>query len=320
VVAVVGLTVADLYWVSRRVTYAVMVSDPPVNRREESEVGRLLRTYEQERSRPVRMWAPGANIATLTGFAATPVYLGLGPAVYFEPAWTMPKVAADASPAEQQRALASQKEWLAWAVVTHILRMEPLDRSQWPEATLVWQGFDRLLNPAWGRFQQPIFLYEMSSPGPFAWLEPGGAEDSVTVSTVHAGSIVLETSTAAEGRVLTITELNYPGWTVTVDGAGQERRATGEFLAVTLPAGEHVVAFRYSPSVFWWGATISAIGWCGLMTWCVRLKRRRAGHDVGERGNNVGERRNNVGERGNNVGERGNNVGERGNNVGERGT
>src|SRR5690606_30031158 len=77
---VIGLTLADLYWVSRRVTYAVMVPDPPILHVEQSEVRQRLAQYEETHGplQSVRMLAPGPNWASLTGYAAYPAYLGIG--------------------------------------------------------------------------------------------------------------------------------------------------------------------------------------------------------------------------------------------------
>src|SRR5690606_3340799 len=161
----IGLPVAELYWVSRRVTYAVMVADPPIQHVEESEVRRRLAAYEAEHGplQPPRMLAPGPTWATLTGYAAYPAYLGIGPAEYFDPALIMPEPADEMSPEEQTAARQAQHEWLRQGAFTHVLSLEPLDEGEWPQTELVWEGFDRLLNPAYARWQEPIYLYELST-------------------------------------------------------------------------------------------------------------------------------------------------------------
>ncbi len=286
VTTVLALTLADLFWVSRHVTYAVMVADPPISHREQSEVRRLLKDYENAgpQLRPVRLWAPGANVASLTGFPATPVYLGLGPAAYFDPEFVMPEPADDASPEQHRETRARQRNWLQTAAVTHILRMERLDRSEWPHTKLVWQGFDRLLNPAWGRFQQPLYLYEMTEPGPFTRLQGTQTREEATVRAIDDSSVEIQTSVgdgvaeAASATTLTVAQLDYPGWHVTIDGE-EQGTATGElFLNAELSSGEHVVAWRYSPASVRWGAAISAIAWGGLIVAVgAGLRRRRKG-------------------------------------------
>ncbi|MEZ6146621.1 MAG: hypothetical protein R3B91_14645 [Planctomycetaceae bacterium] len=74
--AVLVLTLFDLHWVSRAVTYAVMIPDPPINHRHESEIGRIFTDYESAESqpRPVRVWAPFANVLTMLNVSAYPTY------------------------------------------------------------------------------------------------------------------------------------------------------------------------------------------------------------------------------------------------------
>ena len=102
------------------------------------------------------MFAPGPNLPTLTGFAATPQYLGLAPREYFDPRLTMPDEASDPN---DRAAIEAQVAWLRRAGVTHLLRFEPLKSSAWPVRP-VWRGVDPLLHPAWGRSpEEPLYLY-----------------------------------------------------------------------------------------------------------------------------------------------------------------
>ncbi|MBX3437018.1 MAG: hypothetical protein KF861_05980 [Planctomycetaceae bacterium] len=288
-IVVIGVTVADLHWVSRRVTYAVMVTDPPINHRKESVVGRILAEYQNAgpELRPVRMWAPGANVASLTGFPTTPVYLGLGPAAYFDPQYVMPEPPSEATPAERRESLLQQKAWLRSAAVTHILRMEPLDRSEWPDANLVWQGMDRLLSHAWGRMREPLYLYEWLDSGDLARLEGATPQDHAIVSHLDAQSIDVQTSVAARGddadgdqtaTLLTIAQLDYPGWSAAIDKdvapITRTGTADGIFLSENIPAGEHLIRWRFAPQSVVWGAIISLVGWGILLASAVRNARR----------------------------------------------
>ncbi|MBL8045302.1 MAG: YfhO family protein [Anaerolineales bacterium] len=61
---------------------------------------------------------------------------------------------------------------------------------------------------------------------------------------------------------LLLTDAFYPGWAATVDGAPAEiLRANLMFRAVALPAGEHVVEFRYAPPSVTLGLWVSGLAW-----------------------------------------------------------
>lgn len=69
-------------------------------------------------------------------------------------------------------------------------------------------------------------------------------------------------TTRAEGRrLLVLTDVYYPGWIATVDGAEVPIvRADYAFRAVSVPPGEHLVEFRYRPASFRYGAVTSLAG------------------------------------------------------------
>jgi hypothetical protein len=61
---------------------------------------------------------------------------------------------------------------------------------------------------------------------------------------------------------LCISNTWYHGWRASVDGRKTPVvRANGPFIAVPVPAGEHVVELRYSTPWLWLGATVSALTW-----------------------------------------------------------
>jgi uncharacterized membrane protein YfhO len=58
---------------------------------------------------------------------------------------------------------------------------------------------------------------------------------------------------------LVLADSYYPGWKAFVDGREEViRRANLFFRAVQLPAGNHIVEFRYEPRSFTFGLVISA--------------------------------------------------------------
>jgi hypothetical protein len=68
----------------------------------------------------------------------------------------------------------------------------------------------------------------------------------------------IATSSDNEG-ILILADSYYPGWKAFVDGREEViRRANLFFRAVPLPAGDHIVEFRYEPKSFAIGLAISA--------------------------------------------------------------
>ncbi len=264
---VLGLTLGDLWWVSRQVTYATMVESPPLNHRDESDVRQVL----SRSPRLVRMWAPGPNLASLTGFNTVPVYLGLGPAAYYDQSLMVPRLDADQLPPGIDR-----HTWLRNAGVTHLLSMEPLVPSQWSSARLIWQGFDQLLSPAWARFHEPLFLYELPDSLPRVRLIDPQPGDDVRVIRYDATHVIVEATTVQGGLVL-LADLDYPGWSATRDGI-ELPPVPGypPFRVVDIPPGRQTVEWSYAPGSLLRGAALSALGLTAWIGWLIfSLYRRR---------------------------------------------
>jgi hypothetical protein len=91
-------------------------------------------------------------------------------------------------------------------------------------------------------------------------LLPGGQISSAATARVAAhedNRLVIDT-TADSAAVLVVSEINYPGWVATVDGASVPIH-TADFLlrGVTLPAGSHRIEMRYTAPAARKGALIS---------------------------------------------------------------
>jgi hypothetical protein len=154
--------------------------------------------------------------------------------------------------------LSAQIEWLRRAGVTHVLSFNPLDEREWP-ARPVWRGFDPLLNPAWARYHEPLYLYELEgSRGRVAWEKPA-ARHAAEITELRPKRIAIDADSPAGGRLI-LTELMYPGWTVTVDGKSAEALTVEHmFRGVDVPAGRHDVVWSYHPRSLYWGLLASAI-------------------------------------------------------------
>jgi hypothetical protein len=87
--------------------------------------------------------------------------------------------------------------------------------------------------------------------------------------------------------MLVLSDTYYPGWSARVDGAEVEiLRAYGLYRAVRVPAGEHVVEFRYRPASLMGGGVASGLSLLAtaLVGWAAPRRRasgqRRASRDV----------------------------------------
>jgi hypothetical protein len=248
VTAVFAGTAADLYVVSRLVTYAAIVNDPPANHISTSPVRRELLKFSQ----PPRILSEGKNLPSLLGVATVPTYLGLGPLQYYDSEFTLPEPWPF-----HTRPTREQRDWLRRAGVTHYLSFEPIDRRAW-SARLVWEGADYFLNAALARRRdERLYLYELEGSrgrAAFLDLQPGS---SVRISDYLANQVVIVTRSSAKAQVV-LTDLAYPGWSVTVDGnAVNPLTVDGMYRGVEVPSGEHVVTWMFRPPTLYWGAGIS---------------------------------------------------------------
>lgn len=88
---------------------------------------------------------------------------------------------------------------------------------------------------------------------------PTAPTPRVTIADYRPQTVVVATSTARDGY-LVLADSYFPGWEASVDGQQSTiYRADGNFRAVYLPAGEHRVVFRYSPSSFRAGLVLSGV-------------------------------------------------------------
>lgn len=287
---IILLTVLDYSWVSQRITYAFMVGDTPVPLREKSPVRAMLANQFP----PARIFSPGPNLVTTTGVTSTPVYLGIGPAEYFEPELIYP---SEKEPADKKQAddsplhfTVAQQKWLQNAGVTHILSFEPPALSD-PFAKLIWQGYDPFINAAWGR-KEPIYLsvvtnsrgrasWEHSDPtgankGEIRWLEY--APDSVSLEVSPPAMQQVSGASPTEAKLI-LTDLFDENWFAFLDDHPvASTRHEGMFRSVSIPAGKHVVRWEYHPqsvsSGMWISIAILTI-WLMVGAWIIIAGYRR---------------------------------------------
>lgn len=245
---------AEFWWVSQVVTYAWPVP-PPLAQRRFSAVKPMLADHRG----PVRLLAPGANACNVLEVAALPVYLGLGPDLYFREEYLPAYSAFLQGDTLSNDEVTARVTWLRAAGVTHLLTFVPLG-ERWP-VVLRGQGIDPYLNRVYARYDAPVFLYRLDAPGRVYWDETHSA-DQITVLEHKPHTIRIRTNAASDG-VLVLTDLMYPGWTARIDGQPTPAETAGStdalpFRRVRVPSGEHVVTWEYAPASVRWGLCLSA--------------------------------------------------------------
>lgn len=258
IVVAFGVTAGDLWWVSQRVTHAFPVDQSPVGLRDRSPIHQFL----EQHGEPTRMLNEGKNLPSLVGAGTYPVYLGLGPAAYFDPVLSMPQPLPfrDTLPTE------AQLDWLERNGVTHILSLTEIPRGGWP-AKQVWFGADPCLNVPLARSStHGFYLYELErSRGRVAWLSEKDRPSPKLIS-YEPQRVEIE-ATGDEPGTVVLTDLVYPGWGVEVDGVPAGTVVVEKiFRGVNVPAGSHRIVWTYHPMSIYWGYWISGTG---LIVWIV---------------------------------------------------
>jgi len=84
-----------------------------------------------------------------------------------------------------------------------------------------------------------------------------------SITSYQDDRVAIDTD-APDRRLLVLTDVHYPGWTVDIDAAAATLyRANFAFRAVSVPAGRHRVVFSYQPASFHRGLELAA---CALVT------------------------------------------------------
>ena len=239
------LTTSLEFWtISRLVTFTQMLESPPLKAVEQSPVRAEL--LKAAKIRPtLRLFAPGANLPSTLGVSSAPIYLTFGPAEYVDDSLRRPE------------------DWLRRGGVTHLLSFEEPANAK--EMKLVWKGDDPFLNRAWGRGGQLLYLYELEESLGRLQLQSVDGEVrafkswKLTAFDSRANSVECAVE-LNEAGVLVLMDLDYPGWSVTVDGhAAESLRIDNLFRGVRVEAGSHRVVWSYQPHSFVSGALLSLI-------------------------------------------------------------
>jgi len=111
---------------------------------------------------------------------------------------------------------------------------------------------------------------------------PGPADAGGTAVVLDHDSTTWRIRTdSAVPSILVVAETVDAGWQVFVDGErAQPLRAYTALRAVCVPAGEHIVVWRYRPAVVWLGGVITAIASMLWMTAAVIVARHRPAEPI----------------------------------------
>ena len=252
-------TMIDLQWVSARVQYVQVVNPPIIQMMPASEVFSRLKPTD-------RILAMDPNTLALSRAACAPTYLGIGPAEYFQIWGSIPDVFHGGTPAD-----AKTINTLATMGITHILTEKPLS-ADWP-VTLLWSGIDSFLHPRMARSRdEPLYLYSFTASRGRAYLTDANKarlpNASVEIAHFSPHKVVIRTK-CAQPSDLTLSDMLFPGWRVTIDGQAETVDYSKLLRSVHLAAGDHEVIWSYHPTSFWTGCILAAASFAGLLGLCV---------------------------------------------------
>jgi hypothetical protein len=105
-----------------------------------------------------------------------------------------------------------------------------------------------------------------------------GARGSARIMDYRNRTVLCQTVCSTAGY-LVLLDNYYPGWRAYIDGREAEiLRANYAFRAVAVPAGNHLIEFRYKPRSFYLGLSVTlltvALG-CAVLAWVVLAGRRK---------------------------------------------
>ncbi|OIO46388.1 MAG: hypothetical protein AUJ28_02720 [Parcubacteria group bacterium CG1_02_37_51] len=116
-------------------------------------------------------------------------------------------------------------------------------------------------------------VYENKNVKPRSYLlnDADIATGSSTITSSTENSVEIST-TASSAAKLILSDVYYPGWSVTIDKKPGTIYQSGIFRSVDLSEGKHVVSFTYFPKKFIIGAVISIINWIYLIGFFIFLQ------------------------------------------------
>lgn len=268
VVTLAAITLFDVLASSQYpVGDAQIISTPPLDGLKDSWLAKTLQSEDAQS--PVRLLAGGPNTGNLLGVSSVPQYLGLGPAEYFSDDAILPT--QPASP-DVRFPSVEQISRLKAMAVTHILVTES-NTLMSEECELVGSGPDTFLNRVWARGNADCFLYRFKNPQGRISTSPAAALNKLTIVKRDPSEIEFEVDLNS-AAVVELTDLMFPGWSVTVDSEAAAPESNSGFgRRVHVAAGLHTVRWTYRPGSFFTGLLISVTALAAIGYSCVRGRR-----------------------------------------------
>jgi hypothetical protein len=147
-----------------------------------------------------------------------------------------------------------------WTWTAH--RFEPVTEGQLAERYL----------RSWPAVAEPLFALRGNAKPDVC-----DAADAVRLTDLRPEYGRVDVTMACSG-LLVYSAAFLPGWQATVDGAPTPiLEAYGKLLAVPVPAGKHIVEFRYAPASLWLGALLTVAGLAAAAAWWRFSGRRGSG-------------------------------------------
>ena len=156
--------------------------------------------------------------------------------------------------------------------VTHILVTES-NTLMSDECELVGSGPDSFLNRVWARGNADCFLYRLKNPKRRITTSPATALNTVNIVKRDPSEVEFQVDLNS-AAVVELTELMFPGWSVTVDSKDAVSETNSGFgRLVKVDAGLHTVRWTYRPRSFQAGLLISVVAAIAMGLLCVRVRR-----------------------------------------------
>jgi hypothetical protein len=123
-----------------------------------------------------------------------------------------------------------------------------------------------------------LVIWEAPDPRPRAWLD--GSDTEVRVERTDPDQIRLTLPADSPGGRLVISQVDYPGWSATIDGDNIDLdEAAGIFQSLDVPSGAQTVELTFRPqqwTLFLTVAIASAIVWLVALGLTLARERRRS--------------------------------------------